>query len=293
MATKIWLGNDVGNEGNWSVAANFSPSGVPITGDDVYLENSSQSITAGLNQSAVTLASLNIAQSFTGYVGDADNYLLISATALSIGYNYGGGSPAGSGRIKLNLGSNQTTIDIYNSGSSASANEPAVQILGTHAGNIARCRKGSVGLAWATGEVSTFTTIIGSFVTNQTGDLDLFIGSGVTLTTITTDGGDIVLRCAATTVNGAGANIVTEGNGAVVTANISGGNFESNSTGTITNLNVTDEGIADFTKSSAARTVTNPKVSGSGKIKADPSNVTFTNAFARYDSIGNMEIKAA
>jgi trimeric autotransporter adhesin len=293
MANKIWVGTDSGNEGDWATAANWSPSGVPETGDNVYLENSTQGVTEGWAQSAVTLASLNIAQSFTGYVGDADNYLAISATLMSIGHHYGPGSPSGSGRIKINVGSVQTTIDIYNSGSPATTTKPAIQILGTHASNAARIRKGSVGIAWDTTEVSTFASIIGSFVSNQDSDLALFVGSGVTLTTITLTGGDTTLRCAATTLNVNGADLVTDGSGAIVTANIADGNFESNSTGTITNLNVTDEGVADFTKSAAARTVTTPKVSGGGKIKANPAVMIFTNQIAREDAIGNIEYKAA
>ena len=48
MATKIWVGTDSGNEGDINTAANWSPSGVPVATDDVYFENSSQSVTDGL-----------------------------------------------------------------------------------------------------------------------------------------------------------------------------------------------------------------------------------------------------
>jgi hypothetical protein len=41
MATKLWVGTDSGNEGDYSTAANWSPSGVPVATDDVILANSS------------------------------------------------------------------------------------------------------------------------------------------------------------------------------------------------------------------------------------------------------------
>lgn len=54
---------------HWNVAANWSPSGVPQTGDDVYLDNFAGDIKYGLDQSAVTLASLRATASFTGEIG--------------------------------------------------------------------------------------------------------------------------------------------------------------------------------------------------------------------------------
>ena len=47
MATKLWNG---GVSGDWSVAGNWTPSGVPTNGDDVYLENNAVDVDAGLNQ---------------------------------------------------------------------------------------------------------------------------------------------------------------------------------------------------------------------------------------------------
>lgn len=46
MATKTWLGNDAGNKGDLNVAANWSPSGVPIANDTVTFDDQGQAITA-------------------------------------------------------------------------------------------------------------------------------------------------------------------------------------------------------------------------------------------------------
>ena len=92
MANRIWIGTDTGNEGDWGTAANWSGAAVPIANDDVYFENSSQSVIDTLDQSAIELDSLNIAQSFTGDFGLAATPLQIDSPIVNIGYNNGPGS---------------------------------------------------------------------------------------------------------------------------------------------------------------------------------------------------------
>lgn len=276
MATCIWIGTNAGNEGDWATAANWSGAAVPVTGDNVYLEASSQSVTAGFAQSAVTLASLNIAQSFTGSIGDADDYLAISATLLNIGYNYGPGTPAGSPLIKLALGLNASTVTIFNTGTSSDSTKPPVRITATHASNVLEVRKGKVGVAIETGETSQFATITASYTTQKTTDSDVYIGSGVTLATLDQRGGDVVMRCGATTVTVDAGTLTTEESGAITTLTVNGGTVTSNSSGTITTLAI-NGGTVDFTKNGTDRTVTNLKLNPGGTLKHDPSDTTFTN----------------
>lgn len=287
-AVKIWAGAD----GNWAAAANWSPSGVPANADDVYLEDASQSITAGFNQSAVALTSLNISRTFTGYVGDSNGYLQIGATTVNIGYYYGKGTPAGSGRIKLDLGAVDSTVTISYSAASTDTNKHAIRLKANDANTIIHCLKGDVGLATDTNEVSTVGTINIGWLTNQGNDCDVEIGSGVTLTTLNKTGGECTLQCAATTVNCDYGDLSTAGTGAITTATIKGGKLISNSTGTITALNVIENGQADFSLSNAARTVTTAKVGDSGWIKYDPSVLTLTNKIQHYDTAGIVEIGA-
>lgn len=61
MATKTWISTD----GNWNTAGSWSPSGVPIAGDDVYFVSGSQDVTTGAS-SSVVLASLNFGTKYTG-----------------------------------------------------------------------------------------------------------------------------------------------------------------------------------------------------------------------------------
>jgi len=281
MANKTWVGTDTGNEGDWSVAANWSPVNVPVDADDVYLENSSQDVTAGFDQAAIALTSLNIAQSYTGVF---DDYLNIGAATVRIGYHDGptATSLAGSAAIMLDLddtADTTTAITIENSGTSATSGIPAIRIKEVpNVGSSLSARDGTAGLAFDTGDTTTIGTV------NVTSDADVYIGAGVTLTTLSKQGGDCVLGCAATTVTNVKGPLKTVGSGAITTLNARGDTVTSNSTGTITTLNA-DGGVTDFTKSSTARTVTTLNVNDVGQVKLDPNVVTITNAIASTDGI--------
>jgi hypothetical protein len=280
MATKIWLGNDTGNEGDWSTAANWSPSGVPGAGDNVYFEDSAQDADDGLDQSAILLASLNIDQSFTGKIGTTSAYLQVGATKLNIGYNYGPAvSLNGSPRLKIDLGTGVSTVTIYNAAASATeTSKPPIRLKCNNVGTIVDVRKGKVGIAYDTGETSSLATVISSYITAKASDAEVYIGSGVTLVTLTQPGGDVTLKCAATTVTSYGGTLETSGTGAITTMNAKGGTVTCNSTGTVTTCNI-DGGLVDFTKAAAARTVTTMKLNPGGQLKRD-SNLTITNPLA-------------
>ena len=289
MANKIWVGTTTA--GDWSVAGNWSPSGVPASADNVYLQNSSQGVTAGFDQAAIVLASLNIAQSYTGAFTD---YLNIGAALVRIGYNDGPtASLAGSTAIMLDLDDTvdtTTAVTIENSGQSATVGIPTIRIKELpDASSTVSVRKGSVGVGFDTGDITTLGSVNITSVDNPRADAKVYIGSGVTLTTLNKQGGDCVLGCAATTVTNTEGTLKTVGSGAITTMHADGGNITSNSTGTITTLNA-DGGVTDFLKSSAARTVTTINVNGVGQVKLDPNVVTVTNAIASTDGI---TIKAA
>ncbi|MFH1370344.1 MAG: hypothetical protein ABII09_03545 [Planctomycetota bacterium] len=289
MATKIWVGTDAGNEGDWSVAANWSPSGVPTNGDDVYIENSSQVIDAGLDQSAVTLASLNINQNYTGKIGTTTAYLQIGATKCDIGYNYGpSANLVGSGRIKLDLGTAQSYTTILNSAVMATETSmPPVRIICNHASTVIEVRKGKVGIAYETAETSTLATVAVSYVTQKTSDADVYIGSGVTLTTLNQTGGDVIMGCGAITATCEGGTLLTYGSGAITTLNANGGTITSNSTGTITTVNI-NGGLVDLTKAAAPRTVTTLKLNPTGQLKIDLDTITVTNGISSDDPVTMM-----
>lgn len=281
--TKIWDGTDAGNEGDWSVAANWLPAGVPVATDNVHFTNSSQSVTAGLDQSAVALGSLNQDQSYTGEWGDDDNYLQVGASVGKLGYHYGPGTPNGSPRLKWDSGDTASVITVYNTGTPM-GNKPALQLKANNAATTIEVRKGKVGIAFDTGETSTISKWTTSYVSHKKTDAEVIIGEGVTLTTYEQTGGDNVLQCAATTVNADGGSLLTTGSGAIATLNARGADVVPNSTGTITLLDI-DGGNVDMLKSAAARTVTTCKLDEPGSLKFDPAVVTFTNKIISDHSV--------
>lgn len=58
---------------DWAVTANWDEGSVPTTGDDVYISQGSHDILYSLDQSAVSLDSLNIGAGYRGSIGDSAN----------------------------------------------------------------------------------------------------------------------------------------------------------------------------------------------------------------------------
>src|SRR5688500_14084369 len=105
MPDKVW--NVTTGSASWGTAGNWTPSGVPVTGDVVYITQGDADIDQGLAQSAVTLAALYVYDTFTGTVGTSaliDGDLDIGCTLGFIGVPSGTTVGAGSGRIKINTG---------------------------------------------------------------------------------------------------------------------------------------------------------------------------------------------
>jgi hypothetical protein len=264
---------------NWDVAANWSGGAVPVNSDDVYIENSTVDILYGLAQSAVTLASLNIAQSFTGRIGlplinetgtyyeYRARYLNIKATTVKIGY----GDGSGSGRLLLDLDANATTILVTNTGNPLEQAVPALCIEGSGSTYTPTILGGSVGIAVETSQTATLDTL------TVTGQAVVTCGSGCTITTIAQSGGVLTTNSAVTTFGVDGASVATIYAGAITTLNVDGGTVNYRSTGTITTLRVGTNGAIDFTADTRARTVTNCTIESSAKITDTYKTVTWTN----------------
>lgn len=279
MASKYWIGGTTSNEGNWATAANWSDGAVPITGDTVVIDGrSTNAITTGLSQSAVTLARLTIVLGSPS-IGTTSTPLAISATILDVNVPPTDGSnPAGAALIHLNTGSNATTCTVWGSRNTGTGGIEPVCWKGSHSSNVLYIRGGNVGVATALpGDTASVPSI------QVLGEARVRISSGVTTTTLTQTAGSVVLECAATTINQDGGELETRGTGAITTIYLSG-TGRLRSTGTITNLYVEPGGLADFTGNTAARTVTNAFVNGSGRINAalpvvsgSSHPITFTN----------------
>jgi hypothetical protein len=240
---------------------------------------------AAYDASAVTLASLTISMTYTGTIGNtgtgASTYLKVSATTWTIGVPATDGSQAqGSGRIKIDFGSNQFTGTILNSSNNTSdTSSPPVQIKGTHASNKLYVLSGKAGVATATpGETSTISEL--DVVGSQT---QVTCGSGVTLTTVNASGGGkVTTNTAMTTLTiGAGSAVTTYGSVAVTTINNAGiVNLNNRNGGTAaTTINNYAGATVDCSGAPAALTVTTLNAYPGSTVKvngANPGHLTVT-----------------
>jgi hypothetical protein len=246
---------------HWSAAGNWSTGAVPVTGDNVYIEDSIVPILYGLAQSGVTLASLNVAASFTGTIGLPETsaagyleyrqqYLQIGATLCNIGY----GTGAGSGRIKLDNGSVQTTLNISGTGSPAEPNLESLQWKGTHAANVVNVSRGSVAAAGYGTDVATIATLTIGYQTSPASDVQFRGGPGLTLATLSMSGGQVDLSAGLTAVNKTAGTLALRAGNVTTITDDSGSTFYLG-TGTVTTWNVGNQATADFSQDMRARSV--------------------------------------
>ena len=280
---------------NWDDTGNWSGGVLPGAADDAYIEGAT--ILYGLDQSAAgTLDSLNITQSQIG-TNPADGYdptyLDIRATIGEVNYNHGLAAVTQAGPVLLDFGNVVTTLTIHDSGiDNNNRNAPGVRVLMAAASSIL-VRKGRVAVAPGAGETSTVATITVGYTTQKGTDSDVLIGDGVTLTTLAQQGGDVVMRCAATTATQEAGTLRTEGDGAIGTLNVKGGNCTSNSSGTIAAANVTGKGTLDTTKSDESREITTLKVGAGAKVKLNAGVITLPNGIQLVETAGMLQISSA
>lgn len=255
MATKIWTG---ATDGDYNIAANWTPTGVPTTTDDVYFtKDYSVDLTAGLDQSGTTIGSITI-DGFTGKIGSlALGYLQLDVTNNAV-IKTGGIS-------FLDFGGSSIDLDIRDSASGGTTR--GLYVLGSALG-VVSIQNGDIGIANQAGESSTVTTVrlYGGAVN---------VGAGATLTTLDAYGGTSTIKTSVTTINNYSGAVVTGNAAAITTLNQHGGTLTHNGTGTITTANV-QGGSLDFTGSGIARTLTTLTLKVGGTIVYDPSVLTIT-----------------
>lgn len=288
---------------DWSTAANWSDGIVPASTDTVYFQDNSVNVAWGLAQSAVTLAKLVVKKSYTGRIGldyrafatsadgattDAskveyrDVYLAISATIVELGEKPGSGSPAGSGRIMLDLGANASTITVYDTASTPSeTGRSAVRLKCNHASTdlYVRLAPGGVGIASEVpGETSTLRKVS---ISDEGAQTRVQLSSGVTLTTWEQLGGNNALNAAGTIASATvwGGVLTTEGDYTVTTGQTYGGTWNANHKKTagnaFTTLNL-DGGTVDGTGSKEARTWATVNARKGSTLVLDGTDVSIT-----------------
>jgi hypothetical protein len=283
MAYKLLIGTDPSVSGNWS------PSGVPTTGDDVVIDSNLTGTVTGVNQSSITLASLTIyGQQFN--IGTAAVPWQIGATLCEINKPPSDGSgQAGPSQIALNFGSVQTRVIVYNSASAGLNKREPVLLAGTHASNEVLVRGGVVGIGnMSPGQSSTVATLRVTGGTCNT-------YAGVTLTTVENDGGTLRTATAITTGRNYSGFWLASGGGLLGVVECWGGSarFENRRSGDeITTLRMRG-GEADFSTDPSAVVVANLSLR-SGQIKQySPTQVTFTATTLDWADFNQFSLSAA
>ncbi len=273
----------------WDNADNWDTGTVPVNTDDVIIANSARSITEGLDQSAVTLTSLKILQSFTGHIGlpefaatsvgsyeeYRDKYLQIHASDLEIGEGPG----TGSGRIRIDNLTTEIDVIVHNTGDRAETNVPSVLWKGTHIANTMTINKGFVGIAFYPGEAAALASLKQTYRTKPKTDTDVVVGNGVTqLTTVAKNGGTLQLSTSTTVMVLAGLGTTTVLGGTHTAVIIYSGTMYYQSSGTITSLTVAGpNSVADFGRDLRLRTITDTYMFAGGTLLDPEKTITYTN----------------
>jgi hypothetical protein len=272
---------------NWDTASNWTAATAPADTEDVYIENSSVGIYYGLSNANTELTSLNIGANYTGHIGlpvfntagyreYRDTFLRVDSTTVNIGYGEGQGSQ----RLKLDLGTSDAfTVNVLRTANPIEDGVPSLLLKGGLAGCTLNVRQGSVGVAFFPGETAVIPTIRIGSQENPASDVDLILGTGCTLTTITQSGGTLTVNSNVTTltVYSGEVNVLA---GAITTLTLETGRAYITSTGTITTLTIGTGATADFSRDPRARTITNCSIAPGGTLLDPYKSITFTNPFS-------------
>lgn len=277
-------------------ATNWDGQTLPSSSDTIIFRDSSINVSWGLDGLSTTGHTLKIEQSYTGRIGldwravatSADGattdtgaqeyravYMQLDCSRIEIGDHQGIGNPGGSQRCLIDndrAGSSQTVIFRTNANGSENG-KPPVRLKFANAGADIDVRSGVVGVAV---DIPGETSTVGDVIVRAG---QVVLGDGVTVTNWTQHGGNnhITLGGATLTqalVHGGALNI--DGDQAITTLKVTGGEVICNTTGTVT-TSTHEGGIIDYSVSGEARTVTTHQLFRGATLRTDDDVVTITN----------------
>lgn len=274
---------NIGNN-DAALARNWSTNTVLTNSNDAIFEPGNVGLLYGLNQSSITLADFKVLRGFNGDFGRFEfgkfHYFRIDPDSFDF---RGGGS-----LCLFDIGSANIPAYIEAYGSPSAIGRHCVYIKGSNITTL-EVAKGNVGVAVLDADTATVATILCGLLDNPQSDVDMTIGSGVTLTTLTQFGGKCTQRCAAsgTVTVGTGGTWSSQGSGSIARLDVYGTAYP-NSSGTITDLYA--YGTVDMSRDRTARTVTNMRPQP-GCTVILPPQVTVTNWVFPTTASGNGEYK--
>jgi len=288
MATCIWIST---SSNDFNTAANWSSGSVPVAGDTVVFNGTgTAALTTNINQSTVAFAAIFIEQANAAQIGSLTTggvatYFQHAAPNVYIGQQTGNGSPTGSQLVLLDSGATSCAYAIYDSANSTAVNAflPPIQIKGSAL--TLDITGGNVGLAVRAGETATATINISQGGGVTVSSPALYLGTGVTLSSLKQDAGYVLNRTSntvtAATING--GTYEYQGTGAHTTLTVSANSNNTgicyySGTGTITTLNL--DGQFNRTRDGRTVTITNTTLSSGFSLFLDngvSGSTVFTN----------------
>ncbi len=252
--------NFIDDVDNWSTQAAIA------NGDTLEFRSGNISALYGLDSLAAnTTLTINVREGYRGKIGLAEfnsdstvypeyrqKYLQISGGTVNIDCST-------IQRCRIDTGSAAATINVRNTGTREDTNIPSATFIGSNAANVANISRGDVGFAVIHNEAAQLATLRVSYVNNQANDARIYCGAGTTLAAVEKTGGTAEIRCATTTFKQwpSGGTTYLNGSGAHASLTIDGGRVDYNTTGTLTNATLSNDGYLDFDQDPQAKTVGN------------------------------------
>lgn len=282
MATRTWIGDDVGNEGDWTVAANWSGAAVPVSGDDLVFDGT---------------ANYGVA-STPAVAGANDDFGEVRITS---DFAYDFGDAAGSIVWDLvNPGADLLIVDASNCPTyfKLDAKLTKAIILGSGALATSMVLDGEItDLEIQKGTITavtgvTFTNMRVSYKSAQATDVTVTIPTGCTITNVWQRGGTVTCSSAVATKLEIDSGVFTHSDGNMGILSQRGGTYYWNCDGdTITEAKLF-AGTFDARNNGNAKTITNGEIwpGATAYFNNGGHNLVFTNAFKFYGGTVQFDI---
>lgn len=278
----------------WDNVDNWDSNSLPVDNDTIVFDSGNVDVLYGLT-TGIQPAAVAITLGYTGKIGLPDmntsasnqsnyyaeyrtKFLTFDDNSVTNTVTIGGGDGNGSGRIKIDFGAGQTTLNVIGTGPRAIPGEPALVVKGTHASNAFTVMGGDAGFAFAVGDSTTIATLrVGS---DSSSSAKVTCGTSATLTTVVVSGGTLSISANCTTMTQY-AGTISQAAGVPATLRVWAGTYESRGTGTIgTECTIGAKGKFDRSKDTRALTITPVIQLYAGATFLDPnSSITYTAGF--------------
>lgn len=272
-------------------ATNWSGGAAPANSDVLVFDSGDVPVKYGLSTSLTGLT-IKILDGYRGYIGlpdantDGDYYAEYRTQYLTIdGATLILMDSADATKVRINTGSTAATVNINNTIQPADA-EPIFLWKGAHSSNAVTVSKGSVGIAYFSGETATVATLRVGYIDNLLGDANVICGSGVTFTDIDQSGGVLVIDSATATIGMIDGDL-TILSAAHASIDCDGGVIHYQGSGTCTAA-IFRGGLLDCSRDMRGRTFTDLALHKGSGLRDPSGTLTVTNGIDFHSGVHQL-----